>query len=69
MNTRFAGIRPMWVLHALRKAGIHIVALDNHMIGTQPDFHFTHFCGKGNTTGLARGFRATLDAQAAVAGR
>lgn len=55
------------VLHALRKTGIHIVALHNHMIGTQPDFYFTHFWGKGNAADLALGFRAALDAQAAVA--
>ncbi|MHB8447288.1 MAG: LppY/LpqO family protein [Rudaea sp.] len=57
------------VLHALRKAGIHVVALHNHMIGTQPDFYFTHFWGKGKATDLARGFRAALDAQAAAAQR
>jgi len=55
------------VLRALRKAGIHIVALHNHMIGTQPDFYFTHFWGKGKVIDLARGFRVALDAQAAVA--
>ncbi|HKZ11497.1 MAG TPA: DUF1259 domain-containing protein [Rhodanobacteraceae bacterium] len=55
------------VLRALRKAGIHIVALHNHMIGTQPDFYFTHFWGKGKAADLARGFRAALDAQVAVA--
>ncbi|MGH8505570.1 MAG: DUF1259 domain-containing protein [Stenotrophobium sp.] len=54
------------VLRALRKAGIHIVALHNHMIGTQPDFYFTHFWGKGKAAALARGFRAALDAQAAA---
>ena len=55
------------VLRALRKAGIHIVALHNHMIGTEPDFYFTHFWGKGKAAALARGFRAALDAQAAIA--
>jgi len=36
------------VLHALRKANIHIgSAGDNHMIGEQPAFYFTHFWGKG----------------------
>jgi hypothetical protein len=55
------------VLRALRKAGIHIVALHNHMIGTQPDFYFTHFWGKGKAADLARGFRAALEAQTAVA--
>lgn len=54
------------VLHALRKAGIHVVALHNHMIGTQPDFYFTHFWGKGKAADLARGFRAALDVQAAA---
>ncbi len=51
------------VLHALRKAGIHIVALHNHMIGEQPAFFFTHFWGKGPAQELARGVKAALDAQ------
>lgn len=55
------------VLRALRKAGIHIVALHNHMIDTQPDFYFTHFWGKGKAAELARGFRAALATQVAVA--
>ena len=55
------------VLRALRKTGIHIVALHDHMIGEQPNFYFTHFWGKGNAADLARGFRAALDAQAAMA--
>lgn len=55
------------VLHALRRAGIHIVALHNHMTGTQPEFYFTHFWGKGKAADLAHGFRAALDAQAGVA--
>jgi hypothetical protein len=54
------------VLHALRKAGIHIVALHNHMIGEQPAFYFTHFWGKGPTEELARGIRSALDAQASA---
>ena len=57
------------VLHALRKAGIHIIALHNHMIGTQPDFYFTYFWGKGKAPDLARGFRMALDAQAAADNR
>jgi hypothetical protein len=51
------------VLHALRKSGIHIVALHNHMIGEQPAFFFTHFWGKGPAQELARGVKAALDAQ------
>jgi hypothetical protein len=55
------------VLRALRKTGIHIVALHNHMIGDEPAFYFTHFWGKGKAADLARGVRAALDAQAALA--
>jgi hypothetical protein len=51
------------VLRALRKNGIHIVALHNHMVGEQPAFYFTHFWGKGSTQELAKGFKAALDAQ------
>ncbi|ODT95467.1 MAG: hypothetical protein BGO50_08705 [Rhodanobacter sp. 67-28] len=58
-------VRP--VLQALRKAGIHIVALHNHMMGESPNYYFTHFLGKGKAADLARGFRAALDAQAANA--
>jgi hypothetical protein len=54
------------VLRALRKAGIHVVALHNHMVGEQPAFYFTHFWGKGPASELARGLRAALDAQKAV---
>ena len=52
------------VLHALRKAGIHIVALHNHMVGEQPAFFFTHFWGKGKAADLAGSVRAALDVQA-----
>ncbi|HET7064258.1 MAG TPA: DUF1259 domain-containing protein [Rudaea sp.] len=52
------------VLHALRKGGIHIVALHSHMIGEQPDFYFTHFWSTGRSDDLARALRAALDAQA-----
>src|SRR5207244_4952624 len=51
------------VLRALREAGIHIVALHNHMIGEQPAFFFLHFWGKGSTQGLARGVKSALEAQ------
>jgi hypothetical protein len=54
------------VLKALRKAGIHIVALHNHMIGEQPAFYFAHFWAKGPSEELARGLRAALDAQSAA---
>lgn len=51
------------VLHALRKANIHIVALHNHMVGEQPAFYFTHFWGKGRAEDLAKGVKAALDDQ------
>jgi hypothetical protein len=51
------------VLHALRKAGINIVALHNHMIGEKPGFIFTHFWGKGTPEALAQGIKSALDAQ------
>ena len=51
------------VLRALRKGGIHIVALHNHMIGEQPSFYFTHFWGKGPTRELAGVLREALAAQ------
>jgi Domain of Unknown Function (DUF1259) len=55
------------VLRSLRKSGIHIVALHNHMIGEQPAFYFLHFWGKGSTQELAKGIKAALDAQKAAA--
>jgi hypothetical protein len=57
------------VLRALRKAGIHIVALHNHMIGEQPAFYFTHFWGKGPAQELARGVKSALDEQQASKSR
>jgi len=54
------------VLHALRKGGVHIVALHSHMIGEQPNFYFTHFWSSGKSDDLARALRGALDAQAQV---
>jgi hypothetical protein len=51
------------VLRALRKGGIHVVALHNHMVGEEPAFYFTHFWGKGSTQDLAKALKAALDAQ------
>jgi hypothetical protein len=52
------------VMHSLRKAGIHIVAVHNHMVGGEPQFFFLHFWGKGSADDLAKGLRSALDAQA-----
>jgi hypothetical protein len=51
------------VLRALRKAGLHVVALHNHMVGEEPAFYFTHFWGKGQALELAKGVKSALDAQ------
>ena len=51
------------VLRALRKGGIHIVALHNHMTGERPAFFFTHFWGKGPACDLADAIRGALGAQ------
>jgi len=51
------------VLRALRRAGIHVVALHNHMVGEEPTYYFTHFWGKGPAAELAGGFRSALDAR------
>jgi hypothetical protein len=58
-------VRP--VLRALRKAGIHIVALHNHMIGEKPAFFFTHFWGKGSAQDLANGLKSALEVQRGIA--
>lgn len=51
------------VMQALRRAGIHIVALHNHMVGETPPYFFLHYWGKGDPGALARGVRAALDVQ------
>jgi hypothetical protein len=55
------------VLRALRTAGIHVVALHNHMAGEEPAFYFTHFWGKGKAANLAGSLRMALDVQARAA--
>jgi hypothetical protein len=51
------------VMHALRKADIHTVALHNHMVGETPAYYFLHYWGKGDPTELAQGVRSALDTQ------
>lgn len=57
------------VLRALRKGGLHIVALHNHMIGEKPAFYFTHFWGKGPTRKLAAALHDALAAQKQAGGK
>jgi len=52
------------VMHTLRRHGIHIVTLHNHMIGEEPTLYFLHFWGRGPAQELATGFREALDVQA-----
>ncbi len=56
------------VLRALRKGGIHVVALHNHMVGERPAFYFTHFWGKGPARDLAAALHGALDAQRRAGG-
>jgi len=49
------------VLKALRAAGIHVVAIHQHMIGEQPRMIFLHYWGQGSTTDLAKGIKTALD--------
>lgn len=49
------------VLTAMRKAGLSVVSLHHHMIGTTPDIYFLHYWGEGNAETLARGVKSALD--------
>jgi hypothetical protein len=51
------------VLKALRGAGIHIVALHQHMLEESPRTVFLHYWGVGPTPELAKGLKAALDTQ------
>ena len=48
------------VLKALRKAGINIVAIHQHMTGETPRMLFLHYWGFGRTEDLARGLKNAL---------
>lgn len=49
------------VLKALRKNGLSVVSIHNHMIGSSPAIYFLHYWGKGPADTLATGFREALD--------
>ena len=51
------------VLKELRKSGINIVALHNHMIDENPRIVFLHFWGTGHAPDLAHGIKNALDTQ------
>lgn len=49
------------VLKALRKAGISVVAIHNHMTHEEPQYVFLHYWGKGSSATLAKGLRSAMD--------
>src|SRR3954465_12178889 len=48
------------VLKALRKNGLDVVAIHQHMTGTQPTIFFLHYWGTGPAEKLATGFKAAV---------
>jgi hypothetical protein len=44
-----------------RKSGIRIVAIHNHMLGTNPELIFCHFAAEGDAIELARAVRSVWD--------
>ncbi|MEY2408904.1 MAG: hypothetical protein QOF48_1574 [Verrucomicrobiota bacterium] len=55
------------VLRSLRGAGIHIVAIHNHMVGEQPRYVFLHYWGRGKAMDLARALKSARGEQAKAA--
>jgi hypothetical protein len=49
------------VLKTLRKAGINVVAIHQHMVGEEPRIMFLHYWGVASAGDLAKGLRAALD--------
>jgi hypothetical protein len=45
-------------IDAYRKHDIRIVAIHNHMLGTDPDLIFCHFAAEGDALELARAVQA-----------
>jgi len=54
------------VLKALRKAGIDVVAIHNHMTNESPRVVFLHYWGIGSTAELAAGLKGALATQHAA---
>lgn len=52
------------VLRTIRKGGINVVAIHQHMTDDEPHYFFMHYWGKGNAADLARTIKQALDAQA-----
>jgi hypothetical protein len=54
------------VLKALRRGGIDVVAIHNHMTHEEPRIVFLHYWGTGPAERLAQVLRSALEAQAAA---
>ena len=54
------------VLKTMRREGINIVAIHQHMSHEEPRYIFLHYWGKGKATVLAQSLKNALNAQAAV---
>ncbi len=54
------------VLKAMRKEGINVVAIHQHMSHEEPRYLFLHYWGKGKAIGLAQSLKRVLDAQASA---
>ena len=48
------------VLTAMRRAGLSIVSLHHHMIGTQPEIYFLHYWGQGPAVTLAADVKSAI---------
>lgn len=48
------------VLTAMRKAGLLVVSLHYHMIGTQPEIYFLHYWGQGPAATLAADVKSAV---------
>ena len=55
------------VLQALRRHGIEVTAVHNHMLDEEPRLFFVHFWGVGDAVQLATGLRAALDVMSGAA--
>ena len=55
------------VLRAMRKEGINIVAIHQHMTQEEPRVLFLHYWGLGKAASLAQSLETVLKAQATVA--
>jgi hypothetical protein len=52
------------VLRTMRKGGINVVAIHQHMTDDEPHYFFMHYWGKGKATELADTVKKALDTQA-----